>query len=87
MPTCGLAFELISKSSNSLIIKTFDNRTIFNENIKTDYFIRRIFEPDTIPTSGQEVYEAYVNKYVQLINEETGHGMENHLIWKSSSNS
>lgn len=54
---------LVSKSNTVLTIKTFDNKTIFEENFRTDYFIRGVFEPDTIPQGGQEVYEAYMNKY------------------------
>jgi hypothetical protein len=55
---------LISQNKSSLIIKTADNRIIFDEKIKTNYFIRGIFEPDSIPQGGQEVYEAYINKYI-----------------------
>jgi hypothetical protein len=56
---------LISKSNSTLTIKTFDNRTIFNETFTTDYFVRGVFEPDTIPQiGGQEVYEAYMNNYI-----------------------
>lgn len=55
---------LISKSSSLLTIRSFDNKTIFNESFRTDYFSRGVFEPDTIPAGGQEVYEAYLNKYI-----------------------
>jgi hypothetical protein len=55
---------LISKSSSLLTIKSFDNKTIFNESFRTVYFIRGVFEPDTIPQGGQEVYEAYMDKYI-----------------------
>ena len=54
----------ISKSSSSLIIKTADNRTIFSENFRTDYFVRGVFEPDTTPQGGHEIYDAYMNKYI-----------------------
>ena len=55
---------LISQSASSLKIRTHDNRTIFDESIKTHYFIRGIFEPDSIPTGRQSDYEANEDKYI-----------------------
>jgi hypothetical protein len=61
---------LINKTTSVLTIKTFKNKTIFNERFRTDYFVRGIFDPDTIPPGGQEVYEAYVNRYIVSLSKE-----------------
>jgi hypothetical protein len=61
---------LISQSNSSLQIKTADNKIIFDKRIKTYYFIRGIFLPDSIPHGGQEVYDSYINKYVTSLTKE-----------------
>lgn len=58
---------LICNSKSHLIIKTFDNRIIYKESFKTSYFTRQIFEPDTVPTGSQDVYEKFIDKYVKSI--------------------
>jgi hypothetical protein len=55
---------LIRQTHSSLLIKTVDKRIIFNEQVKTNYFIRGIFEPDSIPPGGQDIYETYITKYI-----------------------
>jgi hypothetical protein len=61
---------LLNQSSSRITIKTVDNRTIYSESFKTYYFIRGVFEPDSIPAGGQEIYNEYINKYViSLTNE------------------
>jgi hypothetical protein len=61
---------LINQSSSRISIKTFDNRTIYSESFKTYYFIRGVFEPDSIPEGGQEFYEAYIKKYAISLTKE-----------------
>ena len=56
---------LIWKSKCHLTIKTYDNRIIFNENFTTSFFSRGVFEPDTIPQGGQDVYDKFIDRYVK----------------------
>jgi hypothetical protein len=56
---------LIYKSKSHLTIKTFDNRIIFNEVFSTFYFSRGVFEPDTTPQGGQDVYDKFIDRYVK----------------------
>lgn len=56
------------KNSKSLIqIITSDKKVIFSITFDTFYFIRGIFEPDTIPSGGQKVYEKYLKDYWQSL--------------------
>ncbi|HWW41406.1 hypothetical protein [Pedobacter sp.] len=61
---------LINQSTSHITIKSFDNRTIYSESFKTYYFMRGVFEPDSIPAGGQEIYKAYINKYVISLTKE-----------------
>jgi hypothetical protein len=59
---------LVKNSKSSLQIITFDKKVIFSVTFDTFYFIRGIFEPDTIPSSGgQDVYEKYLKDYWQSL--------------------
>lgn len=71
---------LISQSNSSLKIKTADNRIILDQRIKTYYFIRGIFLPDSIPPGGQKVYETYINKYTTSLTKEKFENYANRKI-------
>jgi hypothetical protein len=51
-----------------LQIITIDNKVIYTQIFNTCYFIKWIYDPDTIPTSGgQEAYEKYMKNYRKSI--------------------
>ena len=58
---------LVKNSKSLLQIITSDKKVIFSVTFDTFYFIRGIFEPDTIPSGGQEVYEKYLKDYWQSL--------------------
>lgn len=58
---------LVKNSKSLLQILTSDKKVIFSVTFDTFYFIRGIFEPDTIPSGGQEVYEKYLKDYWQSL--------------------
>ena len=58
---------LICNSKSYITIITFDNKIIYKESFKTSYFTRQIFEPDSVPVGGQDVYDKFVDKYVKSI--------------------
>jgi hypothetical protein len=54
---------LVKNSKAELQIITVDNKIIYTQSFDAFYFIREIYEPDTIPPGGQEVYEKYLEKH------------------------
>lgn len=54
---------LVKNSKAELQIITADNKIIYTQSFDTFYFIREIYEPETIPSGGQEVYEKYMEKH------------------------
>ena len=59
---------LVKNSKSSLQIITADNHVIYSQTFNTFYFIRLIYDPDTIPTTGgQEEYEKYMKNYAKSI--------------------
>jgi hypothetical protein len=54
---------LIKDSKSELKIVTYDGRDIYKQVFRSSYFIRRIDQPDTIPSGGQEVYDNYIEQY------------------------
>jgi hypothetical protein len=54
---------LVKNSKAELKIITADNKIIYTQTFDSFYFVRGIYEPDTIPSGGQEVYENYMEKY------------------------
>jgi hypothetical protein len=57
----------ICKSKSHLTIKTFENKVVFSETFNTGFFVQGIFEPDTIPQGGQDVYDKFIDKYIKSI--------------------
>jgi hypothetical protein len=59
---------LIKNSKSSLKIITTDNRVIYKQTFDSYYFIKWIYEPDTIPNNlEQEGYEKYLESYWKSI--------------------
>lgn len=58
---------LVKNSKSLLQIITSDKKVIFSVTFDTFYFIRGIFDPDSIPPGGQEVYEKYLKDYWQSL--------------------
>lgn len=54
---------LVKNSKAEFQIITPENKIIYTQSFDAFYFIRGIYEPDTIPSGGQEVYEKYMDKY------------------------
>ncbi|TPG41551.1 hypothetical protein [Flavobacterium pectinovorum] len=54
---------LVKNSKAELQIITVDNKIIYTQSFDAFYFIREIYEPDTIPSGGQKVYEEYMEKH------------------------
>jgi len=54
---------LVKNSKAELKIIRADNKVIYTYSFDAFYFIKGIYEPDTIPTGGQEVYEKYMEEY------------------------
>jgi hypothetical protein len=54
---------LVRESKAVFQIVTADHRVIHTQSFDAFYFIRGIYEPDTIPAGGQEVYDEYMEKY------------------------
>lgn len=74
---------MVKNSKSSLQIITTDNKVIYSQTFDTYYFIKWIYDPDTIPTTGgQEAYEKYLENYWKSI---TAKQYENHF--KKSVNS
>lgn len=68
---------LVKNSKSSFQIITNNNQVIYSQTFDTYYFIKWIYEPDTIPTSGgQEAYEKYMENYWKSI---TPNQYENHF--------
>ena len=53
----------VKKSKAELKIIRADNKVIYVDSFDAFYFIKGIFEPDTISTDGQEAYEKYMEEY------------------------
>jgi len=58
---------LVKNSKSLLQIITSDKKVIFSVTFDTFYFIRGIFEPNTIPSGGREVHEKYLKDYWQSL--------------------
>ena len=58
---------LVKNSKSLLQIITSDKEVIFSVTFDTFYFIRGIFEPNTIPSGGREVHEKYLKDYWQSL--------------------
>ncbi|HEX8514560.1 MAG TPA: hypothetical protein VF868_00065 [Bacteroidia bacterium] len=59
---------MVKNSKSALQIITADNKIIYTQTFDTYYFIKWIYEPDTIPTTGgQEAYEKYMENYWKSI--------------------
>jgi len=58
---------LVKNSKSLFQIINSDKKVIFSVTFDTFYFIRGIFEPDKIPSGGQEVYEKYLKDYWQSL--------------------
>lgn len=59
---------LISATKSHFTVKTSAGTIIYSETFDTSYFLKGIYEPDTIPRQGgQEVYEAYIENYKNSI--------------------
>lgn len=61
---------LVKESKSSFQIRTSDGKIIYDETFDSFYFIRDIFEPSTVPTSGgQDAYDKYMREYWQSLTE------------------
>jgi len=59
---------MVKNSKSSLQIFTTDNKVIYSQTFDTYYFIKWIYDPDTVPTTGgQEAYERYMENYWKSI--------------------
>ena len=58
---------LVKNSKSLLQIITSDKKVIFSVTFDTFYFIRGIFEPNTMPSGGREVHEKYLKDYWQSL--------------------
>ena len=59
---------MVKNSKSSLQIITTDNKVIYSQSFDTYYFIKWIYDPDTVPTTGgQEAYEKYMENYWKSI--------------------
>lgn len=59
---------LVKNSKSSLQILTTSNKVVYKQTFDTDYFIKLIYEPDSIPTTGgQEEYDKYMEHYWKSI--------------------
>ncbi len=59
---------MVKNSKSSLQIITADNQVVYSQIFDTYYFIKWIYDPDTIPTTGgQEAYEKYMENYWKSI--------------------
>lgn len=59
---------MVKNSKSSLQIITADNQVVYSQIFDTYYFVKWIYDPDTIPTTGgQEEYEKYMENYAKSI--------------------
>jgi hypothetical protein len=59
---------MVKNSKSSLQIITADNQIVYSQIFDTYYFVKWIYDPDTIPTTGgQEEYEKYMENYAKSI--------------------
>ncbi|WP_337964629.1 hypothetical protein [uncultured Flavobacterium sp.] len=58
---------LVKNSKAELQIITSENKIIYTQSFDAFYFIREIYDPETTPSGGQEVYEKYMEKYWKSI--------------------
>ena len=59
---------MVKNSKSSLQIITADNEVIYSQIFDTYYFVKWIYDPDTIPTTGgQEEFEKYMENYARSI--------------------
>lgn len=60
--------DQINNSKSSLQIITTDNKVLYTQTFDTYYFIKWIYDPDSIPTTvGQDEYEKYLENYKKSI--------------------
>ena len=58
----------VKDSKAKLQIITADNKVIYSQSFDTYYFIKWIYDPDTVPTtSGQEEYNKFIENYCKSI--------------------
>lgn len=57
----------VKNSKSYLQIITADSEVIFTQTFDTYYFIKWIYEPDTVPTGGQERFIKYTENYRRSI--------------------
>jgi len=63
-----IAPGMVKNSKAELQIVTTEGKVIYSQTFDAFYFIRGIYEPDTIPTTGgQSVYENYMENYWKAI--------------------
>ncbi|MGB4400102.1 MAG: hypothetical protein WBJ10_12095 [Daejeonella sp.] len=59
---------MVRNSKSFLQIITTDNKVIYTQSFDTYYFIKSVYEPDTIPaTGGQDAYDRYIENYWKSI--------------------
>ncbi|MBW7913381.1 MAG: hypothetical protein H3C54_06715 [Taibaiella sp.] len=62
---------MVKNSKAKLEIITAGNNVIYTQNFEAFYFIKWIYEPDSIPTTGgQDAYERYLENYWRSITPE-----------------
>lgn len=59
---------MVKNSKSKLQILTIDNKIIYTQIFDTYYFVKWIYEPDTVPINiGQEAYNKFIENYCKLI--------------------
>lgn len=59
---------LVKNSKSSIQIITADNKVVYKQTFDTYYFVKWIYDPDTIPTTGgQEEFVTYLKNYAKSI--------------------
>jgi len=57
----------VEDSKSEFSIETSDKKVIYREVFTTYYFIRGIYQPDTIPDRDKKVYEKYMEDYTKAL--------------------
>ena len=66
-----IAPGMVKSSKAELQIVTADGKVIYSQAFDAFFFVRGIYEPDTIPTTGgQSDYEAYMERYWKSITQQ-----------------